>query len=51
MKGLFGLVIFRIAVVLDVFSRYPLAFGVYLTEPSAADMVRLLERAVAFGKP
>lgn len=50
-KGLFGLVIFRIAVVLDVFSRYPLAFGVYLTEPSAADMVRLLERAVAFGKP
>ena len=50
-KGLFGFVIFRIAVVLDVFSRFPLTFGVYLTEPSAADMVRLLERAVAFGKP
>ena len=50
-RALFGFLIFRIAVVFDVFSRLPLAFGVWATEPSALDIVKLLERAMTFGKP
>lgn len=50
-KSLFGLIQFRIAVVLDVFSRFPLAFSVYFKEPSAQDLLALFEKALAFGKP
>ncbi len=51
MRALFGLLTFRIAVVFDVFSRLPLAFGVWPTEPSALGLVKLLERSMVFGKP
>jgi transposase InsO family protein len=45
--GLFGLFRFKLAVVLDVFSRMPLAGKVFTSEPSAADMVALVEHAAA----
>jgi hypothetical protein len=45
--GLFRLFKFKLAVVLDVFSRMPLAGRVFTTEPSAADMVALVEHAAA----
>lgn len=50
-RSLFGLFTFRIAVVLDLFSRFPLAFAVFGKEPSASDMVALVEKALLFGKP
>ncbi|MDL1950166.1 hypothetical protein FBQ97_10180 [Acidobacteria bacterium ACD] len=34
-RSLFGLVSFRLALVLDVFSRFPLAFRLFRSEPSA----------------
>jgi len=50
-RSLFGLFTFRIAVVLDLFSRFPLAFAVFGKEPSAFHMIALVERALRFGKP
>jgi transposase InsO family protein len=51
-KGLFGLQGFRIAAVLDAFSRAPLAVRVFGAEPSAADVVALFESAVRrHGRP
>jgi len=50
--SLFGLVPFRLAGVLDGFSRMPLLMRLHLGEPSAADMAALLQAAVArFGQP
>ena len=43
----FRLLRFKVAVVLDVFSRMPLAAAVFPQEPSAADMDVLLRRAIA----
>ncbi len=51
-RGLFGLVTFKIAVVFDVFSRMPLSMRVFAKEPSAREMARLVSRtARRFGKP
>jgi len=50
--GLLRLFTFKLAVVLDVFSRIPLAARVFLREPSGDDMAELLQRAVRrFGPP
>jgi putative transposase len=43
--GLFGLFRFKLAVVLDVFSRMPLAGKVFIKEPTAHDMAGLVEYA------
>ena len=51
-RGLFGLVTFKIAVVFDVFSRMPLSMQVFAKEPSAREMARLVSMtARRFGKP
>jgi putative transposase len=51
-KGLFGLQGFRIAAVLDAFSRAPLAVRVFAGEPTAPDVVALFESAVRrHGRP
>jgi transposase InsO family protein len=51
-KGLFGLLGFRIAAVFDAFSRMPLALRVFVSEPTAGDLVRFVARAVRrHGKP
>ncbi len=50
--GLFGLWRFKLAVVLDGFSRFPLAARVFLQEPTAPSILRLFETAVErFGIP
>lgn len=50
--GLFRLFSFKLAVVLDVFSRLPLAARVFLSEPSAADIAHLFAgAALRFGPP
>jgi len=50
--GLLRLFSFKLAVVFDVFSRCPLVARVFLSEPSAADVVRLFSFAVRrFGAP
>jgi transposase InsO family protein len=45
--GLFGIFRFKIAVVLDVFSRLPLSFSVFTKEPTAQDIRILFLRAMA----
>jgi hypothetical protein len=50
--GFFRLFSFKLAIVLDVFSRAPLAARVFFQEPSGRDMARLLTRAARrFGPP
>jgi transposase InsO family protein len=50
--GLFGLLRFKIALVLDVFSRMPLAFRVFTKEPNAQEIRSLFRQATArFGSP
>jgi transposase InsO family protein len=44
-KGLFGLVTFKVAVVFDAFSRMPLSVRVFRKEPSAAEIARFVSRA------
>lgn len=46
-KALFGFLSFRLAVVIDVFSRFPLAWRLFDTEPSAEEMASVLDEAVA----
>ena len=46
-KALFGFRSFRLAVVIDVFSRFPLAWRLFDTEPSAEEMASVLDEAVA----
>jgi transposase InsO family protein len=46
-KALFGFCSFRLAVVIDVFSRFPLAWRLFDTEPSAEEMASVLDEAVA----
>src|SRR5207247_3332222 len=41
-KGLFGLACFRVAAVLDAFSRMPLAVRVFPSEPQADDLAALV---------
>jgi transposase InsO family protein len=45
-KGLFGLVSFKVAAVFDAFSRMPLALRVFRAEPKAEDMVQLVLAAI-----
>jgi transposase InsO family protein len=50
--GFLRLFTFKLAVVLDVFSRAPLAAGVFYREPTGRDLARLLARtARRFGPP
>ncbi len=46
-KALMGFLRFRLAVVIDVFSRFPLAWRLFSDEPSAEEMVSVLDEAVA----
>ena len=48
-RSLFGLVTFRLALVLDVFSRFPLAFRLFRSEPSANEMAALIADARRHG--
>lgn len=51
-KALFGLFSFRIACLLDAFSRFPVALRVYRAEPSAGQMADLAKAAVRrYGAP
>ncbi|MEO8585036.1 MAG: DDE-type integrase/transposase/recombinase [Acidobacteriota bacterium] len=51
-RGLFGLVTFKVAVAFDVFSRLPLSMRVFVKEPSAFEMATLVSRtARRFGRP
>lgn len=45
-KALMGFVHFRLAVVIDVFSRFPLAWRLFDAEPSAEQMASVLAEAV-----
>ena len=44
-KGLFGIVTFKVAVVFDAFSRMPLSARVFIKEPSSAEIARFVSRA------
>jgi transposase InsO family protein len=46
-KALMGLLSFRLAVVIDVFSRFPLAWSLFDSEPSAEEMASVLDEASA----
>jgi transposase InsO family protein len=43
-KGLFGLVTFKVAVAFDAFSRMPLSARVFTKEPSSAEIARFVSR-------
>jgi putative transposase len=45
--GLFRLFHFKLAIILDAFSRFPLAYRLFLSNPSARSIAALLRRAVA----
>jgi len=44
-KGLFGIVTFKVAVVFDAFSRMPLSARVFTKEPSSPEIARFVSRA------
>lgn len=46
-KALLGFCSFRLAVVIDVFSRFPLAWRLFDAEPSATEMATVLDEAVS----
>jgi transposase InsO family protein/DNA-binding transcriptional regulator YiaG len=51
-KGLFGLVTFKVAVVFDAFSRMPLSVRVFSKEASAREIARFVSRATKrHGRP
>jgi transposase InsO family protein/DNA-binding XRE family transcriptional regulator len=51
-KGLFGIVTFKVAVVFDAFSRMPLSARVFSKEASAAEIARFVSRATKrHGRP
>lgn len=49
--ALFRLASFKLAVVIDVFSRMPLAFRVFAQQPSAEQIFRLFQDGFRYGKP
>ena len=50
--ALFKIWIFKLVVVLDVYSRFPIAFRIFAKEPTSAEIASLVEEAAArFGKP
>jgi transposase InsO family protein len=51
-RGFLGFIVFKLVVVLDVFSRFPLAFGVFAREPTAEQVLAVLDRAIReHGRP
>jgi transposase InsO family protein/transposase-like protein len=51
-RGFLGLFAYKLVVVLDLFSRFPLAFGIFRREPSAEQVVGVLDRAIRrHGRP
>jgi transposase InsO family protein len=51
-SGLFGIFRFKLALILDAFSRFPVAAAVFPKEPSAIDLLALLNRAIrSHGRP
>ena len=51
-RGFLGLMRYKLVVILDVFSRMPLASGVFTSEPSAAQVLGVLDRAIrSHGRP
>ena len=51
-RGFLGLFVFKVVAVLDLFSRFPLAFGVFCREPSSEDVLQVLDRAMRkHGRP
>jgi putative transposase len=51
-SGLLGLVRFKVVAILDVFPRFPLAFGVFRKEPTSEEVLHVLDRAIrGYGRP
>jgi len=51
-RGFLGLFTYKLVVVLDLFSRFPLAFGIFLKEPLANQVLGVLDRAMRHhGRP
>ena len=51
-RGFFGLFVYKLVVVLDLYSRFPLAFGVFKKEPTARQVLDVLDRAMRrHGRP
>jgi transposase InsO family protein len=51
-KGFLGLFVYKLVVVLDLHSRFPLAFGVFRREPSTDQVLEVLGRAMRrHGRP
>lgn len=51
-RGFLGLFVYKLIVVLDLRSRYPLAFGVFKREPTSSQVLEVLVRAMRrHGRP
>ena len=51
-RGFLGLFVFKLVVVLDLFSRFPLAFAVFRKEPSSEEVLGVLDGAMRqHGRP
>jgi putative transposase len=51
-RGFLGLFAYKLVVVLDLFSRLPLAFGIFRKEPTAEEVLDILDRAIRrHGRP
>ena len=51
-RGFLGLFVYKLVVVLDLFSRFPLAFGIFQKEPTAGQVLEVLDRAIRqHGRP
>jgi putative transposase len=51
-RGFLGLFVYKLVVVLDLRSRFPLAFGIFTSEPTADQVLEVLDRAMRqHGRP
>jgi len=51
-RGFLGLFVYKLVVVLDLFSRFPLAFGIFQKEPTTDQVLDVLDRAMKqYGRP
>jgi putative transposase len=51
-RGFLGLFAYKLVVVLDLYSRFPLSFGIFRREPTAEQVVDVLDRAIRrHGRP
>jgi transposase InsO family protein len=51
-RGFLGLFVYKLLVVLDVFSRFPLAYGVFTKEPTAEEVLGVIDQAMRrHGRP